>query len=108
MSLMAVFQVHRIRDHAFQQFRWAPHTAGASQVRPRDYENAEPIEAPSPYAAWMLLRDSGRLLRVGDLLEDESGALRIFKYVGFEEAHWLLPEPQPTAEPTTGDAIPLG
>ncbi len=104
---MPVFKVHRIKDHAFQQFRWAPHTAGASQVRPRDYLEPEPVEAPTPYAAWMLLRDSSRPLRVGDVLEDQGGALRICKYVGFEEAHWFIPEPQPAAE-AAEEHKPLG
>lgn len=105
---MPVFKVHRIKDQAFQQLRWAPHTAGACQVKPRDYAEAERIEAPSPYAAWTLLRDSSQPLRVGDLLEQESGALQICKYVGFEEAHWFVPEPQPAPEPATDGVKPLG
>jgi hypothetical protein len=30
---------------------------------------------------------------VGDLLETETGDLRICKYVGFEPAKWFVPEP---------------
>jgi len=33
----------------------------------------------------------------GDLLEAENGALRIYKFVGFEEAQWVLPEAKPDA-----------
>jgi hypothetical protein len=40
-----------------------------------------------------LLRDSERSVSVGDVLETPSGQLRICKYVGFEEARWLVPEP---------------
>jgi len=38
------------------------------------------------------MKDGAAPLAPGDLLEDENGALRIFKYVGFEEAQWVLPE----------------
>jgi hypothetical protein len=36
---------------------------------------------------------------VGDLLETADGQLRICKYVGFEPAQWVLPEPRHHAEP---------
>ena len=45
------------------------------------------------------LRDSGDPLAVGDLLETGDGQLRICKYVGFEPAQWVLPEPKHQAEP---------
>ncbi len=50
------------------------------------------------YDAWKQLRESGRALQVGDLLEGEDGRLRICKYVGFEPAQWVLPEPKAAAE----------
>ena len=46
----------------------------------------------SPYAAFFASRETGEALQVGDVLETESGDLRIFKYVGFEEARWFVPE----------------
>ena len=92
---MPAFKIHRLKDSQFQQFRWAPYVAGAAQVKPKDYEAGGLVEAPSTYAAWSQLRDSGNALRVGDLLESEDGQLRICKYVGFEEAQWTLPEPKP-------------
>ena len=50
------------------------------------------------------LKDTPNPLLPGDLLEDETGALRIFKFVGFEEACWLLPEPASLADPpVTGE-----
>ena len=61
-------------------------------VKPRDYEPGETVDADSPYAAFFALRDSARPLEVGDLLEAENGSLRICKFVGFEEAHWVQPE----------------
>lgn len=93
MALMPLFKIHRLRDSQLQLFRWAPHTAGTSQVRRRDYTEASQIEAPGLYAAWAALRDSGQPLRIGDILEDQAGSLRICKYVGLEEAQWAVPEP---------------
>ncbi len=104
MTLMPSFKVYRIKDNAYQQFRWAPHTAGASQVKPRDYAEAGQVEAPSAYAAWKALNESGEPLRVGDILEDGGGTLRICKYVGFEEAQWVVPEPKPAEASPGGPA----
>jgi|YelNatPaOPRAMG01_1025707.scaffolds.fasta_scaffold125831_2 hypothetical protein len=101
---MPVFRIHRIRDHAFQQFRWAAHTAGAAAVKAKDYEPGGEVEAESAYAAWTALRGAGTPLRVGDVLEAPGGDLRIFKYIGFEEAHWFVPEPRPEAAPDSGPA----
>ena len=50
------------------------------------------MDAANEYDAWLLLRDSERALAVGDVLEAESGELRICKYVGFEIAEWIVPE----------------
>ena len=92
MRYMSSYRIHRLRDHLRSGFRSAAHVSGAAVVKPRDYEEAGAIEASSPYAAFFAMRDSGSPLEVGDLLESESGALRICKFVGFEEAHWLVPE----------------
>ena len=45
-------------------------------------------------------------LRVGDLLETEDGQLRICKYVGFEPAQWVVPEPRPHHEPESAAPTP--
>jgi hypothetical protein len=45
------------------------------------------------------MRESEEALGVGDLLEGEDGQLRICKYVGFEPAQWVLPEPKQHTEP---------
>ena len=45
------------------------------------------------------MRDSEEPLAVGDLLETEDGQLRICKYVGFEPAQWVLPEPKHHVQP---------
>ena len=55
----------------------------------------ETVEAVSPYAAFFALREEERGLNPGDLLETEAGALRIYKYVGFDEAQWVFAEPRP-------------
>ncbi len=67
-------------------------------VKSKDYDPGAKVDASSPYAAWMALRESGDALQVGDLLELENGELRIFKYIGFEEARWYVLEPAPAAD----------
>jgi len=89
---MAAYRIYRIKEHASQQFRWAPHVSGATQIKPKDYDEGSLIEAANEYAAWQALRDTGEPLRVGDLLEDAAGGLRICKYVGFDAAQWIVPE----------------
>jgi hypothetical protein len=91
-SFMPVFRIHRMKENPRQQFRWAPHVSGAANVKPKDYEAAGEIEAENEYAAWALLRGCETPLMVGDLLELATGQLRICKYVGFEEARWVIPE----------------
>jgi len=95
---MPAYQIHRLKESSRQQFRWAPHTSGATVVKPKDYEKAATVDASSPYAAWLTLRESAETLQVGDLLELEGGELRIFKFIGFEEARWYVPEPAPASE----------
>ena len=90
---MPVYRIHRLKFNPRQQFRWAPHTIGTTGVKLRDYESSGVVEAPGAYAAWTVLRGTDQALEVGDLLEAEDGKLSIFKYVGFEEARWVVPEP---------------
>ena len=89
---MPVFRIHRMKDHARQHFLWAPHVSGAASVKPKDYDSANEVEAENEYAAWSLSRHWEKPLLVGDILELPSGQLRICKYVGFEEARWVVPE----------------
>jgi hypothetical protein len=91
---MPMYRVYRMKDAPRQQFRWAPHVAGAAGVKAKDYEPDTEVQAESEYDAWIRLRGSEHPLDVGDLLESEAGALRICKYVGFESASWVLPEPK--------------
>ena len=97
---MPVFRIHRMKDHARQHFLFAPHVSGAANMKPKDYEAASEIEAENEYAAWALSREWEKPLLVGDVLELPSGELRICKYVGFEEARWVFPEPLPSAPET--------
>src|SRR5256885_1639134 len=83
---MPSYRIHRLRAHLRQPFRYAPHVSGRAAVKPRDYEPGETIESASPYAAFFAMRDGEAPLEVGDVLEDPSGGLSIFKFVGFEEA----------------------
>ena len=89
---MTAYRIYRMKESARQQFRWAPHTIGISSVKPKDYELISVVEAGTPYAVWIQLKDSAEPLQVGDILESESGEIRIYKYVGFEEAQWVTPE----------------
>ncbi|MGH9633170.1 MAG: hypothetical protein ACRD7E_33130 [Bryobacteraceae bacterium] len=84
-----------MKESARQQFRWAPHTIGVTIVKPKDYEQINSLEASGPYAVWTALKDTHHALQIGDILETEGGELRIYKYVGFEEAQWAIPEVKP-------------
>jgi hypothetical protein len=98
---MPTYQIYRLKEIPRQQFRWTPHTPGVAVVKLKDYEPGPAIPAASPYALWLDLRGSEQAIAVGDLIEQEGGQLRIFKYIGFEEAQWYVPEPAPhaTADP---------
>ena len=89
---MTSYRIYRMKESVRQQFRWAPHTIGVTLVKPKDYELVHSVDAPGVYAVWMQLKDSDAALQVGDILEVEGGELRIYKYVGFEEAQWIMPE----------------
>jgi hypothetical protein len=98
---MPSFRIHRLKEHLRQGFRSAPHLSGTASVKPRDYETTEnsSVEASSPYAAFFALRDATYPIQVGDVLECEDGSLRILKFVGIEEAQWILPEAKPDPVP---------
>lgn len=116
---MPSYRVHRLKDHLRQPFRSAPHVSGAAAIKPRDYVTGllpgelpaeftgETLTASSPYAAYFESKDTAAPLQPGDVLEDENGALRIFKFVGFEEARWVLPEPPPVP-PAAGEQAQAG
>lgn len=100
-----------MKDLPRQHFRWAPHVSGVASVKPKDYEPSDEIEADNEYAAWALLRNSERALSVGDILELPAGQLRICKYVGFEEALWIIPEmaaTQNTSSMNSTEMMPPG
>jgi hypothetical protein len=96
---MPSYRIHRLKDHLHQSFRQAPHVSGTANVKARDYEAGDAIEASSPYAAFFALKETAEALAPGDLLESEGGVLRIYKFVGFEEAQWVLPEAKLEARP---------
>jgi hypothetical protein len=112
---MPNYRIYRLRAHLKQSFRSAPHVSGVASVKPRDYdiqdEQVQMVEADTPYAAYFAMKETAEPLEPGDLLEVE-GTLRIYKYVGFEEAKWVLPEPklaeaagEPGAGVGTEDAV---
>ncbi len=91
---MPEYRVFRLKDSLRQQYRWAPHLSGITAVKAKDYEESFSVGAESPYAAWHALRGTEHELAVGDLLSNDGGELRILKYIGFEEARWVVPEPK--------------
>ena len=103
---MGTFRVHRLKDHLRQHFRFAPHVSGNAVIKPRDYEPGRQVEASSPYAVYFALRDSVEPLAVGDVLES-NGRLFIFKFVGFEDATWAVPEPAGGAAPPEAASVAL-
>jgi hypothetical protein len=111
---MPHFRIYRMKDSPRQQFRWAPHLSGTAHVKLKDYEASGEIEAANEYEAWQVLRAGAHPLEVGDILETEDGVVRICKYVGFEAAQWVVPEPKAVAvtpgpsEPAGGSAQPTG
>lgn len=92
---MPLYRVHALKESLRQQFRAVPHVSGTAAVKAKDYEPRGEVEALHEYDAWRLLRESDQPLAVGDLLEAPEGQLRICKYVGFEPAAWVVPEPHP-------------
>jgi len=94
---MPAYQIHRLKEAPRQQFRWAPHTPGVTIVKLKDYEPGPVVDAVTPYALWLALRDSDNAIAIGDLIEvvggSSGGELRVLKYIGFEEARWYVPEP---------------
>lgn len=101
---MAIFQIYRMKEAARHSFRSAAHTAGLAQVKPRDYEKQGQAEGNSAYGVWTALQGTADALEVGDVLEAPDGTLRICKYVGFEEARWVLPEVKSGVEGFPGAA----
>ena len=101
---MVSFKIHRLKDHVSLQFRWAPHTSGPANVKQRDYEPGDEMEGATPYALFNELRGTPNELRVGDLLELPDATLRIFKYVGLEEAVWFVVPPRIEANPESAPA----
>ena len=108
---MPSYRIFRLKPHLRQSFRTAPHVSGLTQAKPRDYQEEPALrEAQSPYALWAELRDTENPLEVGDIL-DSGGDLCIVKYVGFESAHWVQPEPKPAegeeSAPEAGQLKPV-
>ncbi len=101
---MQSFKIHRCKDHISSQFRWAPHTSGPATVKQRDYEIVGEVEAPGAYALFNQLRGTPNELRVGDIVELPDGSLKIFKFVGLEDATWFVAPPKPEA-PVQAEAV---
>lgn len=95
-----------MKESVRQQFRWAPHTIGMTVAKPKDYEVVFEGESATPYSLWQELKETNHPLQLGDILESEAGELRIYKYVGFEEAQWQVPEVKNSPEQETAAPPP--
>ena len=98
---MPRYRIYYLKDSQRQHFRHLPpgnSQAGPLPVKLKDYQEGGEIEATSPYTAWKQLKGSEdrRPLEVGDVLEIDTGALLVCRWVGFEDARWHVPEPPPT------------
>lgn len=89
---MPLYRIHRMKETPRLAFRSAAHAAGLAMLKPKDFELAGDVDATSPYGAWAALHGTAGALLVGDVLEHPDGSLCVYKYVGFEEARWILPE----------------
>src|SRR6185436_9288827 len=105
MRCMPAYRIFRMKDNERQRFRWAPHATGAMMVRPRDFEEEGTVDATSLYAAWSELKNSERPLDIGDILVLPNDEMRILKYVGFEEARWVIPEVKILVEDAAAGAV---
>lgn len=88
-----------MKEQSRPSFRAAPHTSGETAVKLKDYVEAESVDALNAYEAWDLLRASERPLEVGDILESELGEIKICKYIGFDDAKWIVPELKQPLDP---------
>lgn len=89
---MPVYRIFRMKELERQKFRWAPHTSGTTNVKPKDFDEQGTVDSPNVYMAWAQLKETEQPLDIGDILIAPNDALRILKYVGFEEAQWIIPE----------------
>ena len=96
---MPSYKIFRMKENERQRFRWAPHSSGATMVKPRDFDECETVEAATLYTAWNQLKNSDTPLQVGDILAAPDDTMQILKYIGFEEARWVLPEAKPVPLP---------
>jgi hypothetical protein len=107
------YQVHRIKDSAYESFRWSPHTGGCAVIKQKDYRLDGEVEAATPYAAWKLLAQQDAPLRTGDVLEslNDSGETQqvfVAKYIGLEPAEWFVaPAPSAPEFPAVVEPAPL-
>jgi len=103
---MPAYRIYRLKPRPRQQFLWAPHTSGTTEVKLRDYIEAGSVEAASTYGAWAARQGTDGALELGDLLEATDGKLYICKYVGFEDAKWVVPEAPPASESAAPEDAP--
>ena len=119
-STMPRYRIYYLKESQRPHFRNGPPAPGPLKLKMKDYQPGGAIEAATPYAAWKQLREQegeAAPIQVGDVLEADTGALLVCKYVGFEPAEWFVleapgasgPEGIPDGPPpaaTPGPALP--
>ncbi len=106
---MPRYRIHYLRESQRQHFRNAPPSPPPHRLKQKDYQAGGEIDAENPYAVWKQMREVAgdiRPIEIGDALEAETGALFLCRYVGFEEAQWHVPEPDPTPAATPAEPAP--
>lgn len=102
---MPQYRILYLKDSEVDKFRQTAPKDKRDQLSEKHYEELGRIDAPSAYAAWKELQESGagergiRPMGVGDVLEVEGEKPLLCHFWGFEEADWRQPGENPFASP---------
>lgn len=100
---MPQYRILYLKDSEVDKFRQTAPKDKRDQLSLKHYEEVGRIDAPSAYAAWKELQESGaeereiRAMGVGDVLEVEGEKPLLCHFWGFEEADWRQPGENPFA-----------
>lgn len=97
---MPRYKIYQLAEPQVERFRTAAPRPGPLALRTGHYLEAGEIQAEGPYAAWKRLQGeaahetgAARPLGVGDVLQEDAGAVLVCNYWGFDEATWADAEP---------------
>ena len=89
---MPSYRVFRLKENFRAHFRQLPHLSGITPLKLRDYVEGIEVAATHRYAAWHQMKDTNDPLQVGDALVEDGANLYVVKFVGMEQAEWVVPE----------------